>query len=221
MQYRRSDFDVTNTVQVSSADAVRRAVTDLFRQQWPHYPFDRVDTAFRDFERLFNGQFPGYYGCDTVYHDLQHSLDGTLAVARLIVSYDRTHLIDERLGPERAIVGVVTALFHDAGYIRQTDDQTHRNGAEFTLSHVSRSAQFIGRYLPTIGMAEWVPVATKIFLERDNKVFEHYKHPALSQVYDEFAYAKAISRIITDKWTADKAADEMIERMKAIFAQYK
>jgi hypothetical protein len=57
---------------------------------------------------------------------------------------------------------VVTALFHDAGYIRQTDDQTHRNGAEFTLSHVSRSAHFIGRYLPTIGMAEWVPVATKI-----------------------------------------------------------
>ena len=106
-----------------------------------------------DFERLFNGQFPGYYGCDTVYHDLQHSLDGTLAVARLIVSYDRTHLADERLGPERAIVGVVTALFHDAGYIRQTDDQTHRNGAEFTLSHVSRSAHFIGRYLPTIGMA--------------------------------------------------------------------
>src|SRR3954470_22324537 len=162
MQYRRSDFDVTNTVQVSSADSVRRAVIDLYRQTWPNYPFDRVESAFSDFERLFNGQFPGYYGCDTVYHDLQHSLDGTLAVARLIVSYDRTHLADERLRPERAILGVVTALFHDAGYIRQTDDQTHRNGAEFTLSHVSRSAHFIGRYLPTIGMAEWVPVATKV-----------------------------------------------------------
>src|SRR5512138_533153 len=162
MQYRRSDFDVTNTVQVSSTDAVRRAVCELFRQNWPHYPFDRVETAFRDFERLFNGQFPGYYGCDTVYHDLQHSLDGTLAVARLIAGYERTHITEERLGPERAILGVVTALFHDAGYIRQTDDQTHRNGAEFTLSHVSRSAHFIGRYLPTIGMAEWVPVATKI-----------------------------------------------------------
>jgi multiple sugar transport system substrate-binding protein len=66
-----------------------------------------------------------------------------------------------------------------------------------------------------------VPVATKIFLERDNKVFEHYKHPALSQVYDEFLWAKAMSRIITDKWTAEKAADEAIERMKTIFAQYK
>ena len=162
MQYRRSDYDVTNTVQVSSAEAVRRAVSDLFKSLWPHYPFDRIDTAFRDFERLFYGQFPGYYGCDTVYHDLQHSLDGTLAVARLIVAYERTHLAEERLGPERAILGVVTALFHDAGYIRQTDDQIHRNGAEFTLSHVSRSAQFIGRYLPTIGMAEWTPVATQI-----------------------------------------------------------
>ena len=162
MQYRRSDFDVTNTVQVSSADAVRRAVCHLCRQTWPRYRFNTVEIAFRDFERLFNGRFPGYHGCDTVYHDLQHSLDGTLAVARLIVSYDRTHLVDERLGPERAIVGVVTALFHDAGYIRQTDDHTHRNGAEFTLYHVGRSARFIGRYLPTIGMAEWVPVATKI-----------------------------------------------------------
>jgi hypothetical protein len=162
MQYRRSDFDVTNTVQVSSAEAVQRAVCDLFRQTWPNHPFDRAETAFRDFERLFNGQFPGYYGCDTVYHDLQHSLDGTLASARLIVAHDRTHLAEEQLGPERAILGVVIALFHDAGYIRQTDDQTHRNGAEFTLNHVSRSAHFLGRYLPTIGMAEWVPVATKI-----------------------------------------------------------
>src|SRR5678815_6124195 len=45
MQYRRSDFDVTNTVQVSSTDAVRRAVCELFRQNWPHYPFDRVGRA--------------------------------------------------------------------------------------------------------------------------------------------------------------------------------
>lgn len=66
-----------------------------------------------------------------------------------------------------------------------------------------------------------VPVATTIFLERDNKVFEHYKHPALSQVYDENVWGKAMSRIITDKWAADRAADEAIERIKAIFTQYK
>jgi hypothetical protein len=83
-------------------------------------------------------------------------------MARLLVGYERSHAPDQRLGAERALMGLVVALFHDAGYIRQTDDTRHRNGAEFTRTHVSRSAQFLARYLPTIGMAQWVPVATQI-----------------------------------------------------------
>src|SRR2546430_14064850 len=66
-----------------------------------------------------------------------------------------------------------------------------------------------------------VPVATTIFLDRENKVFEHSKHPAFSQVYDENVWGKAMARIAIDKWPADKAADEGIERMKAIFGSYK
>ena len=162
MQYRRSDYDVTNTVQVSSPAAVRQAVLELFTHQWPAYSFERIDTAFRDFERLFAGEFPGYLGCDTVYHDLQHSLDGTLATSRLVAGHERTQPANDRLGPERAILGVVVALFHDAGYIRHTDDASHRNGAEYTLNHVSRSAHFIAEYLPVLGMNEWAPVATRI-----------------------------------------------------------
>jgi hypothetical protein len=162
MRYRRSDFDVTNTVQVSSVASVRRAVEEIFSQAWPAGQLDRVSAAFADFERLFTGQFPGYFGCDTVYHDLQHSLDDTLAMARLLAGYDRLHTVEQRLGPERAAMGLIAALFHDAGYIRQTDDTQHRNGAEFTLTHVGRSARFLARYLPTIGMAEWAPVATQI-----------------------------------------------------------
>ena len=162
MQFRRSDYDVTNTVQVSSVVAVRRAVEDLYARNWPNGPIDKLGTAFTDFERLFNGQFPGYLGCDTVYHDVQHTLDDTLAMARLLVGYERSHTLEQRLGAERALLGLVVARFHDAGYIRQTDDTLHRNGAEFTRTHVGRSAQFLARYLPAIGMAEWVPVATQI-----------------------------------------------------------
>jgi len=162
MQFRRSDYDVTNTVQVSSVAAVRKAVEDLFHQTWPGTNTDRLTQAFGDFERLFSGQFPGYLGCDTVYHDMQHSLDDTLAMARLLAGYDRSQSPDQRLGAERALFGLVMALFHDAGYIRQTDDTQHRNGAEFTLTHVSRGAQFLERYLPTIGMGNWVPVAMQV-----------------------------------------------------------
>lgn len=162
MQYRRSDYDVTNTVQVSSVASVKRAVEELFAQTWPGGNLERLGAAFTDFGRLFSGQFPGYYGCDTVYHDVQHSLDDTLAMARLLAGYEHSHAAEQRLGADRALLGMVVALFHDAGYIRQTDDTRHRNGAEFTRTHVGRSAQFLARYLPSIGMAEWVPVATQI-----------------------------------------------------------
>jgi len=162
MQYRRSDYDVTNAVQVSSPAAVRGAVLELFAQQWPTAAFAQVEAAFNDFDRLFSGQFPGYLGCDTVYHDMQHTLDGVLATSRVVVGHERSRPAREQLGPERAALAVVIALFHDAGYIRRQDESAQRNGAEFTKNHVTRSAKFLAQYLPTIGMAEWAPVATRI-----------------------------------------------------------
>ena len=120
MQFRRSDYDVTNTVQVSSVASVRKAVEELFLQTWPGANTERLTTAFADFERLFSGQFPGYLGCDTVYHDMQHSLDDTLAMARLLAGYDRTHAPEQRLGAERALLGIIVGLFHDSGYIGQS-----------------------------------------------------------------------------------------------------
>ncbi len=162
LDLRRNDYDVSNTVQVSSTSAVSAAVRELYARTWPGQPFDRVATAFEDFERLFAGRMPGYHGVDTVYHDRQHTLDMTLAMARLLAGYESLVPPAQRFGAERAAMGLVTALFHDAGYIREFDDNQHRNGAEFTLYHVTRSARFLARYLPAIGMEEWVPIATRI-----------------------------------------------------------
>ncbi|HMK87740.1 MAG TPA: hypothetical protein VK437_17375 [Steroidobacteraceae bacterium] len=159
---RRNDYDVTNTVQVSSTPAVSQAVRELFAEGWPGESFERVATAFEQFERLFSGHMPGYHGVDTVYHDRQHTLDMTLAMARLLVGYERSVEAERRIGSERAIMALVTALFHDAGYIREFDDLTHRNGAEFTLYHVTRSARFLARFLPSVGMGAWAPVSTRI-----------------------------------------------------------
>jgi len=154
MRYRRTRLRrYQHRCRSAPVAAVRRAVEEIYSQTWPGGSVERIAAAFGDFERLFNGQFPGYLGCDTVYHDLQHSLDDTLAMARLLSGYDKSHAPDQRLGADRAVMGIVVALFHDAGYIRQTDDTQHRNGAEFTRTHVSRSANFLARYLPTIGMA--------------------------------------------------------------------
>jgi hypothetical protein len=159
---RRSDFDVTNTVQVSSPAAVLAAVEALFRPAWPELAMEPLQRAFAHFERLFAGEVPGFHGVDTVYHDRQHTLDITLALARLLVAYERQQDEAGRLGGARAMVGLITGLFHDVGYLRRADDHESRNGAEFTRTHVSRGARFLEEYLPVLGLGAWVPVATQI-----------------------------------------------------------
>jgi hypothetical protein len=159
---RRSDFDVTNTVQVSSPQAVLGAVESLFRPTWPELSMEPLKRAFGHFERLFAGEVEGFHGVDTVYHDRQHTLDITLALARLLVGYERQQEAPRRLGHARATVGILTGLFHDVGYLRRSDDHDSLNGAEFTRTHVSRGARFLEEYLPELGFGAWVPVVTEI-----------------------------------------------------------
>ena len=162
-QDRRNDYDVTNTVQVSDPVSVRNAVHELFAETFPGMSFDKLWLAFYDFERLFTGRFPGYKGCDTTYHDMQHTLDMTLALARLVCGYERSVEPHDRLGAARAQMAIITSLFHDSGYIRhEVRDKDFTNGAEFTLYHVSRSADFLRRYLPELGLAKDVGVSSMI-----------------------------------------------------------
>ena len=159
---RRSDFDVTDTVQVSSPAAVLAAAEALFAPTWPSTSLEPLRRAFEHFERLFAGEVPGFHGVDTVYHDRQHTLDITLALARLLVGFERQSVPAARLGGERAVVALITGLFHVVGYLRRTEESESRNGAEFTRVHVSRGARFLEEYLPRIGLEAWVPVAREI-----------------------------------------------------------
>ncbi len=161
-QVRRFDYDVTNTVDVSSISAVRDATGELFIDLWPGASLDELWLAFHDFRRLFEGNMPGYEGCDTVYHDIQHTLDMTLAMARLVTGYERTVDEPEQLGPDRAVLGVICALFHDSGYIRDSGDDRHSNGAEYTMWHVTRSAEFLRTYLPRLRLRHLAHIAAEM-----------------------------------------------------------
>jgi hypothetical protein len=87
----------------------------------------------------------------------------TLALARLVAGYERSVEPGDRLGSSRAQMAIVTSLFHDSGYIRhKVNDKDFSNGAQFTLYHVSRSADFLRRYLPELGMARDVAISSLI-----------------------------------------------------------
>lgn len=158
---RRNHYDVTNRVRISHPDAVCAAVCALLKPLYPGIDLKPVREGFSIFGRLYAGTLPGYLGCDTWYHDAQHSLDCTLAMARLLDGHERSEPAARQLGPRRAVLGILIALFHDAGYIRRETDRA-RNGAEFTLTHVHRSGEFLGAILPKLGFGDEANLARRV-----------------------------------------------------------
>jgi hypothetical protein len=162
MKPRLNQNDVSNRVNVEDSAQVRDAVLRLFGARYPGADFSSLARAFEDVHLLFEGSYPGYLRCDTLYHDARHTLDMTLAMARLIDGHDRVHPGAAALGARRAVLGVVIALLHDSGYMRRSSEGHIENGAVFTKVHVSRSADFLARYLPGIGYAAEAEVAARL-----------------------------------------------------------
>jgi hypothetical protein len=162
MELRKNNFDVSNRVDTTDSHAVNAEVVRIFLELYPDASVHVLNRSFRDMARLQLGEYPGYRACDTDYHNMQHSLDVTLAMARLMDGYERTRDRSDPLGARLFRFGIVTALFHDIGYLRKVNDTRHRNGAEYTLKHVTRGAKFVEEYMNKIGMAEFAPIAGQI-----------------------------------------------------------
>ena len=157
-----NDFDVADRVRTTDYQAVNHEIDRIFLELYPRATTDALDRAFSDVDRMYRGLLPGYIGCNTPYHDIQHVLDVTLAMARLIDGYERSRVGGAALGRDLFELGVITALFHDCGYICREDEEGDRNGAEFTLVHVSRGASFLRDYLPRLGRPHMAEVAADL-----------------------------------------------------------
>jgi hypothetical protein len=77
VQDRRNENDVANKVNVEEPQQVRDAVLALFSARYPGADLTALHRSFNDFTALFAGCYPGYLACDTLYHDMRHSLDMT------------------------------------------------------------------------------------------------------------------------------------------------
>ena len=152
---RRSDYDVTDAIRTTDPTSVSAEVVRIFKGLFPKASPAKLRRAFRDGHKLYEGRHADYWPCDTEYHDIQHVLDVTLAMARLLDGYQRSRSSgDEPLTKQHFMVGALAALFHDFGYLRRRGDHRHRYGAEYTLVHVSRGAEFLRSYLRALGFEE-------------------------------------------------------------------
>src|SRR5690242_6963288 len=93
----------------------------------------------------FTGNYADYQAVDARYHDFEHTLQGTLCMARLL---RRRHLAgaQPQITPRLFQLGMIGILLHDTGYLKKRDD-LEGTGAKYTVTHVNRSAEFAARLL--------------------------------------------------------------------------
>ena len=186
MARRPPMLDASSTVSVGDADAVADATERILGKCFGSGSFDDalLRASFALVDRLFAGEHPGYLVCDMPYHDLRHSLDTALVMARLVAGYQGAHGASSGgLTPEYGLLGVLLALLHDSGFIRR-DCEAVLCGPQLTAEHESRSVEFARGYLRTTSLAHCATLAPLILATRLasdlDALFDQHPGPAVT-----------------------------------------
>lgn len=159
-----TEIQLSELICMDSPQAIFEEVRNILSKVFPNINTDKLDCAFEAATHLFLGKYPGYRSCLAKYHDLQHTTDAFLAMARLIHG---CVIAGEELKPQNAILSLIATLFHDSGYIQEEND-IEGTGAKYTLVHVQRSALFLKKYGRLHNMADYeIEMGTAMILNTE------------------------------------------------------
>lgn len=125
--------------------AVAQELQAAYLGMFPQGNKDFIPRVFQWAADAFQGRRPGYQAVDARYHDFEHTLQGALCMARILLG---RHLAGASPAiPQRtAELGMLAILLHDTGYLKERGD-IEGTGAKYTVVHVGRSADFAGELL--------------------------------------------------------------------------
>jgi hypothetical protein len=122
-----------------SMKAIFSSVKKIFCYHYDKKSFKEIAKCFKQVKNLFEGNYPGYSKCNTKYHNLHHTMNVFLAVARLMDGYN---LKQDKMSERLTLNLLKAGLLHDTGYIQEKWDN-EGTGAKHTTNHVGRSIAFI------------------------------------------------------------------------------
>ena len=128
------------SVNTQDARAVERRVVDAHQQLFPGRDPGIIPAQFAWVESIFLGRDPEFLPIDALYHDLEHTLQGTLALATLLHRRGQESVAPV-LSAREFELAIMAILIHDTGYLKRRDD-TSGTGAKYTFTHVQRSCDF-------------------------------------------------------------------------------
>ena len=190
---------------------VKHIVSLIYRDATSDTFIEVFNTVLDAVVSLFKGTFEGYRSCNTQYHDLKHTTDILLASARLIHG---AHLKRLKLSEKTVMLGLVSALMHDTGYIQTENDMTG-TGAKYTLRHVERSVEFMRGYFTRKGYPkEYIESCSAIIgCTGINTRIENIKFPS--------AEITAVGQIIGTADLVGQMADRVyLEKLLFLFYEF-
>jgi hypothetical protein len=161
----------------------------------------------------FTGNYGDYQAVDARYHDFEHTLQGTLCMARLLRGRHlaRSH---PQLTQKMFQLGLLAILTHDTGYLKKRDD-TEGSGAKYTVTHVDRSAEFAKALL-----------TEKKFSPPDIQAVQNMIHctgvdAALSVIPFQSDLERVIGHALgTADLLGQMAAEDYVEKLPVLYAEF-
>lgn len=205
-------FDVVGTP-VDSPSEVCARVFSVLDARWT----GQVDEAFLirvfgDVTDAFFGEYPGLLACDMTYHDLRHTLECALVMARLLDGYMRSRTGDDPASPpitaDEATFGICLALFHDIGLLRHPDE-AQLAGPQLMPIHEERGVEFSRRYLagtPLAHLAEQSEIILITKFGRPGQVL-FAPQPGLQRVLAEALGTADLLSQMSDRCYLEKCRD--------------
>jgi hypothetical protein len=140
-----------STVATNDPVAVEIAVQAAYLEMFPQGDKKFIPQVFGWAIDCFTGRYDDYQAIDAQYHDFEHTLQGTLCMARLLRG---RHLakVQPIIAEKVFQLGIIAILLHDTGYLKKKED-IEGTGAKYTVVHVHRSANFAAELLKEKNLA--------------------------------------------------------------------
>jgi hypothetical protein len=193
--------------------AVQHEVESIFASLFPKAEGAFIARAFGWTEQFFTGRYRGYQAIDARYHDLEHTLQGTLCFARLLRG---RHFAGVRpiLTSKMFELGLLAILMHDTGYLKRTED-TEGTGAKYTLTHVKRSAEFAKKFLLEKGYNEEETHAVQDMIRCTGVNVDLAAIPFTSDLERTVGYALGTADLL-----GQMAAADYVEKLPVLYLEF-
>jgi hypothetical protein len=204
---------VNQTLLTHDPLAVATEVQDLYQSMFPAVGRLFVPQAFGWAIDCFTGYFEDYQPVDTRYHDFEHTLQGTLCMARILHGRYCAEA-NPVLTRHYFELGLLAILLHDTGYLKRRDD-TQGTGAKYTAVHVTRSMEFAAKLL-----------AKKKFSEEDIWAVQNMiRCTGVDAVLTAIPFQSALEEVTglalgAADLVGQMAAEDYVEKLPALYAEF-